>query len=117
MVVIQISAFCVALFFFAAANLFAAGIMEMLLQSRAIVSPDAGYEIELPPALPSAWPTGSVKGLCARGGFVVDAAWRDGKLTEATVHSLAGNPVRLCYGTTLHGSKLKPGETFRWNGQ
>jgi alpha-L-fucosidase 2 len=69
----------------------AAGIIEMLMQSHT----DA---IELLPALPSAWPTGRVSGLRARGGFDVDLSWRAGRLTEAVLVSHLGGPVVVRYG-------------------
>jgi alpha-L-fucosidase 2 len=74
-------------------------------------------EIELLPALPKAWPSGSVKGLRARGGFEVDVTWKDGRLTEATVHSLNGGSTLLRYGNVTHLVKLAKGKSLAWNGQ
>ena len=67
---------------------FTAGLVEMLLQSHA-------GEIELLPALPKEWPTGSARGLRARGGFTVDVAWKDGNLSSATVRAKRAGPCRL----------------------
>jgi alpha-L-fucosidase 2 len=87
----------------------ASALVEMLLQSQ-------NQQLEFLPALPKAWPDGSVKGLRARGGFEVDIAWKEGKLAFATVRSLAGNPCHLRYGTTTRTVNLKKGQTLRLGG-
>jgi len=80
------------------------GIVEMLLQSH-------GHEIELLPALPSAWPNGSVKGLRARGGFEFDIDWKNGKLDHASIHSITGTSCTIRYRTTFVRVNLRPGAT------
>ena len=73
-----------------------AGIAEMLLQSHAGEGPRfAGTEIHLLPALPKAWPSGYVKGLCARGGFEVDITWSNGRLSKSVIRSKLGNKCRV----------------------
>ena len=65
-----------------------AAVAEMLLQSHESA-------IELLPALPDNWKNGHFKGLVARGGFVFDAKWENGKLTEFKVYSKADNICRI----------------------
>jgi len=88
----------------------AAGIVEMLMQSRA-------GEIELLPALPPAWPEGRVTGLRARGGFEVDVQWRGGALVRAVVRSERGGSVRLRHGDTVREISLDAGGEYVWDGQ
>ncbi len=67
----------------------------------------------LTPALPKAWPTGSVKGLRARGGFEVkELAWQDGKLLRAELLSTLGGDVTLRYGDQVVTRPTKAGESF-----
>jgi alpha-L-fucosidase 2 len=65
-----------------------AAVAEMIVQSH-------GGVIRLLPALPSSWATGSVSGLRLRGGFVVDIAWSDHRLTDATIVATVDGPLRL----------------------
>lgn len=81
---------------------FTSALTEMLLQSHAQV-------VHLLPALPTtAFPTGSVKGLVARGGFEVSIEWKDAKLKKATVLSKHGNTLAL---------RVADGKQFAVNGK
>lgn len=65
-----------------------AGVCEMLVQSH------QGY-IQLLPALPKEWESGEVKGLCARGGYVINMSWRNGKVTHAEVYHRNGKRAKV----------------------
>ncbi len=67
--------------------------------------------ISLLPALPSKWSEGSVKGICARGGFVVDMDWKDGKVTSLVVHSRKGGKTTISFNGISKKVSLKEGET------
>ena len=82
-----------------------AGMAEMLIQSHA-------DEIELLPALPGAWKNGSIKGLCARGGFEVDFEWADSKLVAAKLRSKLGNNCLIRYGTKTVSLQTEIGQTY-----
>lgn len=78
-----------------------AGIAEMLMQSY------DGY-IYLLPALPDVWlGDGSVRGLVARGGFVIDIDWKGGRITHLRVYSQKGGNCRLRSVVKLKGKGLK----------
>lgn len=85
-----------------------AAIAEMLLQSHAGV-------VHLLPALPAAWTEGSVKGLCARGGFEVGMEWQNQKLKAATIISKLGNKCKLRYGRKVISFKTQVGTSYRFN--
>ncbi len=68
----------------------AAGIGEMLVQSHT-------QYIDILPALPAEFEEGEVKGICARGGFVLDIKWKEGKLKQLKVKSHAGLPLQIRY--------------------
>ncbi|GAA0263944.1 glycoside hydrolase family 95 protein [Rhodanobacter caeni] len=82
------------------------GMVEMLMQSEV-------GQIHLLPALPDAWPQGDVRGLHARGGFVVDMRWAKGKLVEASLRSLRGGDCVVRYGERQVSLSTKAGRTYR----
>ncbi len=76
-----------------------AGICEMLLQSH-------DGAVHLLPALPNDWSKGEVKGLRARGGFIVDQQWSNGQLQRAVIQSTIGGMLRLRSYVPLQGKDL-----------
>lgn len=97
----------------------AAGIAEMLLQSHEAEVQSLTSKVQsltLLPALPKAWASGSVRGLRARGGFEVDLAWQDGKLTRARVLSLLGHPCKLRLGDKTLELKTGQGKSYGFDG-
>jgi alpha-L-fucosidase 2 len=72
-----------------------------------------GGAIHLLPALPRAWPAGSVRGLRARGACTVDIKWSKGQLVEATVHSDRGGRYLLRHGSQALAIDLRSAERTR----
>lgn len=79
------------------------GIAEMLIQSHNGI-------IRLLPAIPPVWKSGEVKGLCARGGFLVDMKWENQKLQKASVYSKKGGKCLIIYAGEKQEVSLKAGE-------
>jgi len=83
-----------------------AGIAEMLIQSH------EENTIRLLPALPDAWNNGHVKGLKARGAYVVNMIWNNGELQNARIISEKGGQPKIVYKNKSFQPELKPGEEF-----
>ncbi len=83
-----------------------AGIAEMVIQSHE-------EYIKLLPAMPKAWENGQVKGLCARGAFVVDMKWVNGKVSDCTVHSKQGKRLKIVINGKKLDLKTIPGKTYK----
>ncbi|MBS1669293.1 MAG: glycoside hydrolase family 95 protein [Bacteroidetes bacterium] len=84
------------------------GIAEMLLQSDL-------ESIALLPALPTQWQNGQIKGLCARGGFVVNMKWEKGKLKNASIFSKKGGLAKIVYGNKKISLQTKAGVNYPLN--
>ncbi len=83
----------------------AAGVIEMLLQS-------SEETVFLLPALPDAWQSGAVSGICARGGFEISINWENGILSEVKVLSTAGNRCTLNYNGKTISFNTKKGSNY-----
>jgi alpha-L-fucosidase 2 len=84
----------------------AAGVAEMLLQSQA-------EAVHLLPALPTAWPTGSVRGLRAPGGITVSIQWREGRLTSAALMADRDTQAAVRYRSGTAKVRLPAGQRVR----
>jgi alpha-L-fucosidase 2 len=71
-------------------------IAEMLIQSH-LKDKKGNFILQLLPAVPFEWDTGNVKGLCTRGGFVVDMEWKDGKMESVWIYAPKGGTCKLRY--------------------
>jgi alpha-L-fucosidase 2 len=89
----------------------AAGIAEMLVQSR-FDPVSGGAEVKLLPALPKAWPQGSVTGLRARGDYDVDLAWRGGELQRAVIRAQRDGPIDISLGAHHATLTTHRGESY-----
>jgi len=83
----------------------AAAVVEMLMQS-------SDNEIHLLPALPDAWESGSLSGICARGGFEVSMVWDNGVLQNVNVYSKTGGSTTLISGDKQKHISLKKGRSI-----
>ncbi len=86
----------------------AAAVAEMLVQSNE-------NEIRLLPALPDAWESGSVKGICARGGFEIAMEWNAKTLKKLTIFSKNGGKTTLISGNSKKAITLKKGQKMEIN--
>jgi len=88
----------------------AAGIAEMILQSH-------DGAVEFLPALPDAWPEGRIRGLRARGGFIVDFEWDDLKLESIVIHATQSGKCRVKYGDTFTEFVTRAGKNYTLSGK
>ena len=81
---------------------FTSGVVEMLLQSQ-------GEAIEILPALPTAWPTGAIRGIRARGGITADLVWERGTLRTIALTAAREREISVRYRQSSARIKLNPG--------
>jgi len=101
---------------------FVSGVDEMLFQSQETFTdpryPDEElYIIHLLPALPDKWPSGSIKGVRARGGFELDIVWNEGKLSSAIVRNVNGKECKIRYGNKTVELFIDKGKSVTLNSE
>ncbi len=83
-----------------------AGVCEMLMQSD-------GNTIQLLPACPATWKSGSINGLKARGGYTVNKEWKNGKVVNAEIFSSVGGTIKVIYNNKVKTITLSKGTKKR----
>lgn len=91
-----------------------AGVAEMIIQSH-MKDPEGNYILHLLPAIPKAWPSGKVSGLCARGGFEVDMEWEENTLRSAIIHAKKGGTCKVRYKDNIINLTMETGEKRKLN--
>ena len=81
-----------------------AGVCEMLVQSH-------NDTIVLLPALPDNWSEGAVSGICARGGYEIDMAWKNGVVTSLSITSKKTGTANIRVNGNDMRIKIKQGQT------
>jgi alpha-L-fucosidase 2 len=92
-----------------------AAIAEMFVQSQ-MQTKDGSFESYLLPSLPSAMKSGSIKGIRARGGFIIDLSWENGELKNAEIVSALGGKLNLRTDKNKASFNTKKGQTIKVNG-
>jgi alpha-L-fucosidase 2 len=99
---------------------FVSGIDELLFQSQEMYeNPSLPgkdlYVVDLLPALPHVWPTGSIRGVRVRGGFELGMEWKEGILVRASLKSIKGRSCTVRYGTKAVQVNIQPGKSIQMN--
>jgi alpha-L-fucosidase 2 len=81
----------------------------MLVQSHR-KDAEGNWVIDLLPAVPEEWASGSVKGLCARGDFELDMQWEEGEIVSVTISSERGGSSNVRFKDSIIALTLEPGE-------
>ncbi len=87
-----------------------AAIAEMLVQSHEHDA-EGHVVIRLLPALPTAWPTGHVRGLRVRGGAHLDLEWKDGAVSYLCLRANRDQDYVVCHGSSRRTLRLKAGDS------